>query len=213
MTTKKYAGLPYEDLVTKAMENQLLTRVQAGWKVLDLGISVGHAISPLAFAGLSILGVDKNLGALKFCRQEFDLAGIGELLTTANVDAFQFMATNTAKFNVVSMSDFLMFFTKTNAKRLIKSGYEALELGGLIWIVTKSANDDLYADVGRMRPIEPETYLIPVGCHGVSPVCFFRQGEIDDYLGSLGATVLYSSESENTVGGMVHTVLAMKEKK
>ncbi len=211
MTTLFYDDLPYDELVTDAMRNELLPRVKPNWSVLDLGISGGHAISPLAFAGLPITGVDTNLGALKFCQEEFGKAGIADRLTTAYMDAMQFLDTNTKKFNVVSMSDFLMFFKKTTAKSLIESAYGAVESGGLIWIVTKSTTDDLYSELSWMLPIEPDTYIIQAGCHGVSTVCFFQPGEVDEILQRLGATVLFSGESMNRVGGIVNTILARKE--
>ncbi len=47
MTTFIYADLPYDELVTDAMRNELLPRVKPNWSVLDLGIAGGHAISPL----------------------------------------------------------------------------------------------------------------------------------------------------------------------
>ena len=119
MTTLTYAGLPYQELVTDAMECELLPRVKTDGRVLDIGISRGHAISPLAFAGLSILGVDTNVGAQKFSHEEFDKAGFGDKLITAYMDAMQFLDTNTQKFDVVSMSDLLMFFAKTNNARYI----------------------------------------------------------------------------------------------
>lgn len=211
MTTLFYDDLPYDELVTDAMRNELLPRVKPNWSVLDLGIAGGHAISPLAFAGLPIMGVDTNLGALKLCQAEFGKAGIADRLTTVYMDAMQFLDTNTKKFDVVSMSDFLMFFTKTKAKALIESAYTAVEHEGLIWIVTKSTNDGLYSELGWMLPVEPDTYIIQAGCHGVSTVCFFRPGEVDEILTSLGATLLYSGESVNRVGGIVNTILARKE--
>ncbi len=212
MTTLYYAGLPFEELMSDAMQDELLPRVEAGGTVLDLGISTGHAISPLAVAGLSILGVDTNKGALKFCHQEFEKAGIADKLRTQHIDAMQFLDTNTEKFNVVSMTDFLMFFAKTKAIELIKSAYGAVKDNGQIWIVTKSTNDVLYEEVNWMQPIEEDTFLVSSGCHSYSMVCFFRPGEVDEILSNLGAEVLFSNESVNRVGGVVNTILAQKVK-
>ncbi len=155
--------------------------------------------------------MDTNVAALKFCQKEFENAGIVDRLTTAYMDAMQFLDTNARKFNLVSMSDFLMFFTKTKAKALVESAYEAVETGGLVWIVTKSTNDDLYSQLEWMSPVEPDTYIIQSGCLGLSTVCFFQPGEVDEILTSLGATLLYSGESVNRVGGIVNTILAKKE--
>ncbi len=211
MTTFTYAGLSYEELVTKTMRTELLPRLQSDWSALDIGIAAGHAISPVAFAGLSVLGVDINARSLKFCQEEFGKAGLGDKIETVKMDAMEFLDTNTEKFDVVSMSDFLMFFAITKAIELIKSAYDAVKDDGLIWIVTKSTNDGLYSELGWMLPVEPDTYIIQAGCHGVSTVCFFRPGEVDEILTSLGATLLYSGESVNRVGGIVNTILARKE--
>ncbi len=210
MTTFIYDDLPYDELVTDAMRNELLPRVKPNSSVLDLGISRGHAIAPLAFAGLTILGVDTNVVALRFCQEEFEVAGVADKLTTVNMDALRFLNTNTAKFDVVSMSDFLMFFAKTKAIELIKLAYGAVKDNGLIWIVTKSTNDGLYYQLSWMAPEEPETYIIQAGCRGMTTVCFFRPGEVDEMLQGLGATVLFSGESMNRVGGIVNTILAKK---
>lgn len=211
MTTLNYAGVPYEEIVSVALLDELLPRITPNWSVLDIGISAGHAISPLAFAGLNVTGVDINSRALSFCHKEFERAGIKNKLTTVNMDAMQFLDTNTKKFDVVCMADFLMFFTKTKAIELVSSAYRAVKKAGLMWIVTKSTNDDLFGQVSWMTPIDTDTFQIQSGCHGLSTICFFRPGEVDKLLRDLGFNVLFSGESVNRAGGVVNTILAKKE--
>ncbi len=205
-----YAGVGSDEIVTDVLRDEVLPLVEPGWTVLDIGMSAGHAISPFAFKGLNIFGVDKNRGALDFSHREFETAGIGDQLTTTAMDAMQFLDTNTRLFEVVSMTDFLMFSTKTKAIEFIKSAHKATMPNGLIWIISKSANDGLYYRMSVGERVDVDTYIVQSGCGGPSTLCFFWPGEIDALLQELGAKILYSDENVNRVGSVVNTVLARK---
>lgn len=188
----------------------LLPRLSAGQLALDLGIGAGHLCAPIAFAGLSITGVDSSF-RLATCQENFEDAGLGEKITTVSADALEFLKTNTQKFDLVIMSEILMFMLKSEGKEAIRLAYGALNLGGHLWIITKSTNDDFHQMlIGGGTVIESESYFYSSPCGGSGIASFYYPKEIDDLLKSLGASVVYSDETVNEKAGLSHIILAQK---
>ena len=208
---KVFDGYEYGDLGYPEMHQQLLPLLQPGGSALDVGFGTGHMCSPVAFAGLKIVGVDRNEYWLECARKAYIEAGLGELLTTVHADAFEYLQANTVKHNLVIMSDFLMFLPKTTGKEIIKLAYEALMPSGFIWITTMSTGDDCYSGMAEFQePIDDETFMSYSPCGGSGPMCFYFPLEIKKYLESMGAVVLYRDEAPNDVGGLFNIILAQK---
>ncbi|NCP47294.1 class I SAM-dependent methyltransferase [bacterium] len=167
--------------------------------------------SPVAFAGLRIVGLDRNLSWLEHAVEAFNEAGLGEQLTVVSADALEYMRTNITKFHLVIMSDFLMFQVKTAGKELIRLAYESLLPIGYIWITTLSTGDKFYSRmVASQEPIDEDTFMSYSHCGGSGPVCFYHPLEIENYLQTMGAKVIFQAETENTAGGIVNIILAQK---
>lgn len=211
MTNVTYAGYEFDDLGSPLMTEQLLPRLN-GVSVLDLGIGGGHAIVPLAISGMMITGVDISQDRLDFCMKAFKEVEMEEQLKVICSDALEFLEANTEKFNAVSMSDFLMFIPKTEGQKIVKLAYEALEPQGYIWVVALSTNNEVYFDLSRSVPIDTDTYMAYSHCNGSGPACFYHPNEIEEYLKSLGAKVVFSTEAENRAGAMVNIVLGQRMK-
>ena len=210
MNNSDFDGYAYGELGYPEMHQHLLPLLQPGQSALDIGFGTGHMCSPVAFAGLKIVGLDRNLTWLNHAVEAFAEAGLGEQLTVVCADALEYMQENKTKFHLVVMSDFLMFQIKTSGKTLIRLAYEALLPTGLIWITTLSTGDDFYSRmVAYQDPIDSDTFM-SYHCGGSGPVCFYHPLEIETYLQSMGAKVIFHTETENTAGGMVNIILAQK---
>ena len=204
-----YSGFGYNDLASPEMQSRLLPLLVRGQRALDLGISAGHASSPIALTGVHLTGVDTDENALVLCKQEFQKAGLGNKLTTVHMDAMQYLDTHSEKFDLVILSEFLMFFTRTKGVELIKSAVDKLKKGGLIWIVTKSTSDPYFGHLRRYEvEIDRNTYQTFTPCHGAGVVCFYEPLEINEVLKGICFEILFATEAENRVGAINNTVLA-----
>ena len=210
MTENVYDGYAYGDLGYPELFQHLLPLLKHDQSALDLGIGTGHESSVIAFAGLHITGVDRNPFLLGACREAYDEAEIGSQLTLVEMDALKYMRANSAKYDLVILSDFLMFLTKTDGKEILRLAYEALEASGYIWITTMSTGDDFYARMKHQREIDKETFMSHSHCGGSGPACFYFPGEIEAFLVSLGAKVVFGIETLNSSDGMFNIVLAQK---
>ena len=211
MDNRVFDGYPYGELGYPEMHQHLLPLLEAGQSALDLGFGTGHTCSPLAFAGLKIVGVDRNDGWLQYAEEAYFEAGLGGQLTLVSADALEYMRANQTKFNLVIMSDFLMFQVKTAGKELIRLAYDTLLPNGLIWITTLSTGDEFYSRMSQSQePIDADTFMSYSHCGGSGPVCFYHPLEIETYLQSMGAKIIFQTETENTAGGVVNIVLAQK---
>ena len=203
-----YAGFEYNDLASPEMQSRLLPLLTRGQRALNLGIAAGHASSPIALTGVHLTGVDTDARTLKFCNQEFQNVGLGALLTTVHMDAMQYLDTHDEKFDLVILSDFLMFFTKTKGVELIKSAVDKVQRGGLIWIVTKSTSDPYFGHLRRYDiEIDTHTYQTFTPCHGAGVICFYEPLEINKILKDMGFEILFASETENRAEAINNTVL------
>lgn len=203
-----YGGFEYNDLASKEMQSHLLPVLHRGQRALNLGISAGHASSPIALNGVHITGVDIDKWALELCEEEFQKVGLGNNLATVHMDAMEYLDTCDEKFDLVILSDFLMFFTKTKGIELIKSAVSKLKKGGLIWVVTKSTSDSYYGELqGYSVEIDKLTYQTFTPCHGSGVVCFYEPLEINEILKSFGVEVSFACESMNRVGAIKNVVL------
>lgn len=203
-----FGGYEYEDLGNVEMFEQLLPLVKPGRKVLDLGIGGGHPSAPLAFSGLLVTGVDSDRYQLERCLASYKEAGMSDQLVTVCSDALNFLETCTDKFDVVFMSDFLMFIKKTPSKQILKLAYTTLAPSGLMWIQTTSTTDERYEFFANSHdPIDEETFMAYSHCHGNTPFCFYKPGEIDGFLKLHGAKIIFSAEIESSVGSILNAVL------
>ncbi|KKT49635.1 MAG: hypothetical protein UW41_C0003G0002 [Candidatus Collierbacteria bacterium GW2011_GWC2_44_18] len=211
MDNRVFDGYSYGELGYPEMHQHLLPLLQPGQSTLDIGFGTGHMCSPVAFAGLRIVGLDRNLSWLEHAVEAFNEAGLGEQLTVVHADALEYTQANKTKFHLVIMSDFLMFQVKTAGKELIRLAYESLLSTGFIWITTLSTGDKFYSRmVASQEPIEEDTFMSYSHCGGSGPVCFYHPFEIETYLQSMGAKVIFQTETENTAGGIVNIILAQK---
>ncbi len=209
--SKIFADNKHGDLGYPEMREHLLPLIQAGQSALDLGIGTGPMTSPIAFAELSVTGVDSNKHRLSICQEAFAQANLKHLLTAIESDALEYMQTNTVKHHLVIMSDFLMFLTKTDGKEVIRLAYECLLPSGYIWITTMSTSDEWYGDISSTQePIDTDTFMAYSHCIGANPICFYHPMEIEEYLQSMGAKIIFQTEKENNAGGMVNIILAQK---
>lgn len=201
----------YGELGYPEMHKHLLPLIQPGQSALDIGFGTGHMCSPIAFAGLKIVGLDRNSNWLDRAVEAFNEAGLGEQLSVVKAEALEYMRANQTRFNLVIMSDSLMFQIKTSGKKLIRLAFESLLPGGYIWITTLSTTDDFHSSmVASQEPIDEDTFVSHSHCGGSGPVCFYHPLEIEVFLESMGARVIFRTETENTTGGIVNIVLAQK---
>lgn len=205
-----YGEYSLDEITDEKIEANLFPLIKAGQKALVLGINNGVACSPIAFQGLYITGVDINEYALVHCEDYFAEAGLSNLLTLFHADAIDFMQKNEDKYDLVLMTDFLMFFKKTEGKELIRLAYESLAPGGRVWIETTSTSDDCYGVVSCMRKIDDETFLCHTHCMGAMPFCFYHPMEIEKFFSSMGAEIIFRAEDQNMAGKVVNYVLAQK---
>jgi len=206
-----YDGYAYGDLGYPEMHTHLLPLISSGQTALDIGFGTGHTCSPVAFSGLKIDGVDRNGYWLDCAKDAFAEAGLGDLLNTIDSEALEFLKANTKKYDLVIMSDLLMFQTKTAGKMMIELAYGALQPNGLIWITTMSTRDHYYSRmVQSQNPIDDETFMAYSPCGGSGPMCFYFPTEIGSLLESYGAKMIFSTETESSAGGMVNIILAQK---
>ena len=210
---KDFGGYAYDELGYPQMHEILIPLLVPGKKALDLGIGTGHTSSSVAFAGLSITGVDINKWAINQCWENYEDAGLEGQLSTVCADASDFMSTlaKDNQFDLVIMSDFLMFLPKKQGRSLIVEAYKALKSGGLLWITTKSTGDYFFQEMSKgQEPVDDETFMANSHCSGSMPFCFYFPGEIEKMLEPLGARVLFSSETENSAGGLFNIILIQK---
>lgn len=208
---KTFDGYVYGTLGYPEMLQNLLPLLKQGQTALDLGIGTGHMCSPIAFAGLNITGVDSDQEWLTDCQEAFSEAELATQLTTVHSDALEYMQTNKASFDLVVLSDFLMFLTKTDGKEILKLAYEALNAGGYIWITTLSTNDDYFQNISQFQePVDAETFMAYSHCHGTNPICFYFPKEIENLLTSIGSEIIFRNETENRSGGLINIILAQK---
>lgn len=208
---KIYDGYEYGELGYPEMHQNLLPLLESGDSALDLGFGTGHTCSPIAFAGLTIDGVDRNGYWLEEAREAFIDAGLNDLLTTYELDALEFLQKNTKTYNLVTMSDFLMFLPKTKGKKVIELAFGALKKDGYIWIATMSTSDEYYPYMTRSQsPIDDETYMSYSPCGSSGLICFYFPLEIDAFLESMGGKVIFSKEVESDSSAMVNIVLVQK---
>jgi len=64
--------------------------------------------------------------------------------------------------------------------------------------------------VASQEPIDEDTFMSYSHCGGSGPVCFYHPLEIENYLQTMGAKVIFQAETENTAGGIVNIILAQK---
>lgn len=205
-----YGGYSLDEITDEKMIENLFPLICAGQKALVLGISTGVACSPVAFKGLHISGVDINEYALVMCESFFAEAGLSDLLTLYHIDAIEFMQKNEEKFDLVLMTDFLMFFRKTEGKELIRQAYECLSPGGCLWIETVSTSDDYFGIISCFQEIDSETFLYSTHCMGSMPFCFYYPMEIEKLLELMGAKVVFRAEDLNVAEKVVNFVLVQK---
>lgn len=212
MNTKVYDGYDVKDLGYIQLHNALVPLISRGQKVLDLGIAGGHSSSPVAFAGAEMVGVDINSDWLNRCRQAYQDAGLGDQLTTINMDIVQYLdQAPKDHFDVVILSDVLMFFAKSKAKEILAKAMKVLKPGGLLWVTTLSASDSRYQFfLSTHEPLEEDTFMTYTHCGGASTICYFRLTDVDPLFTDLGTTLYYRDEVENERGGVFLIVLAGK---
>lgn len=211
MKNKTYDGYAFGELGYPEMLENLLPLIQPGQTALDLGIGTGHMCSPIAFAGLSITGVDNNRQRLSYCLDAFAEAGLGQQITTVDSDALEYVRANCVNYDLVILSDFLMFLTKTDGKEILRFAYNALHPNGYLWITTMSTSDSFYASMSQSQdPIDAETFMAYSHCAGSNPMCFYFPMEIEKYLESMGAKIVFQAEAPNSSDGMFNIVLAQK---
>ncbi len=208
---KVYDDIAYGDLGYPELHEHLLPLLQPSQTVLDIGFGAGHMCSPVAFANLNIVGLDHNLYGLEHALKCFKEAGLDGLLTIVNAEALGYLQENVTKYNLVMMSDFLMFQRKTDGREMMRLAYDAVQPSGYIWITALSTGDAFYgAMIETQESIDEDTFLSYSPCGGAGPVCFYHPLEIEYFLQSLGAKIVFQTETMNSAGGMVNIILAQK---
>lgn len=213
MINNVFDGYQYGELGYPEMYENLLPLLVPGQTALDLGIGTGHTSSAVAFAGLMVTGVDINNWAIDECWKNYEEADLLGQLSTVVADATDYLAklSEDSKFDVVIMSDMLMFLLKTQGRSLIIEAFTVLKKGGLLWITTKSTGDYVYLEMSQwQKPVDDETFMAYSHCSGSMPFCFYFPGEIEKILEPYGAKVLFSSETENSAGGLFNIILIQK---
>ena len=208
---KVYDGYNVEGLGYPEMFTQLLPLISSVQRALDLGIGTGHLCSPVAFEGLQVVGVDKNEGSLTACKRLFGKAGLGNQLRTVTSDARNYLLSCREKYDLVMLSEILMFLKKADGKDLLKMSYDVLNANGFLWITARSTSDDFYFMLKEgFEPVDKDTFIAHSPCAGSTMVCFYSPGEIEGFLESIGGKVIFHTESINSAGGMTNIVLVQK---
>lgn len=210
MSNILYGGYSLDEITDKKMDEYLFPLIKAGQKALVLGIGNGVSTIPIALIGIHITGVDNSDFAIELSNYLFAEADMSDLLTAVRKDAIEFMQNNEEKFDLVIMTDFLMFFKKTDGKELIRQTYDCLSPGGYMWIETVSTSDDLHGAISCLKKIDEDTYLSYSHCMGYKPLCFYHPMEIEKYLKSMGAVIIFRTETENIAEKVVNLVFAQK---
>jgi 2-polyprenyl-3-methyl-5-hydroxy-6-metoxy-1,4-benzoquinol methylase len=210
-TDDTFDGYKFDKLGYSQMHEYLMPLLMPGMTALECGIGSGHTASPLGWAGLEIVGVDTDEHWLYACRELYNKHGLGENLKLVYKDIHEFLLICPDKFDVVMMSDVLMFIRKSEGREIVRLGYEALNPGGYMWITTVSTSDEMYYRMIQCQEqIDEQTYMAYSRCHGASPMCFWRPGELDELLSALGARVVYSHEGYNRADGVFVMLLVQK---
>lgn len=63
-------------------------------------------------------------------------AGLNSQLNLVHADALEYLRGNIVKYDLVFMSDLLMFIPKTSGTEIIRLAYGALSAKGYLWITT-----------------------------------------------------------------------------
>jgi 2-polyprenyl-3-methyl-5-hydroxy-6-metoxy-1,4-benzoquinol methylase len=206
-----YDEFDASELGYRQLFEQLLPLLVPGQTALDIGISAGHLCSPIAYAGLKITGVDIDERALNRCQELFVEANLSAP-KLVHSDAMTFLDTCVDKFDLVIMSDFLMFLAKTKGREVLRSAWSKINTGGLMWIATKSMNDHYFRYLSSFQaPIDEQTFVEYSHCHGSGPICFYSPEELKALIEDLGGEILSTDENENDRGGLSVIVLARKK--
>ncbi len=139
--------------------------IQHDWRCLDLACGFGNFLAYLRDSGIhTYTGIDTSAETTTVARKEF---GDGRVIL---IDAFEYLASDGDKFDLVSALDFLEHVSKSDLFRLLLMVNARQSLGGMLLIRTPNASG-LFGPAARYGDITHEICFTPASLSDVLSRC------------------------------------------
>ena len=130
--------------------------VEAGSPVVELGVGTGRIAVPTAAAGITVIGVDASEGMLAVCREQAELAGVGELLDLRVGDLRAPPVDERVRLVTCPFRAYLHLHTDADRLTALRAARELLvPEGRLVFDVFEPGADDIADTHGRWLEREP----------------------------------------------------------
>jgi SAM-dependent methyltransferase len=131
-------------------------RTVAPGPVVELGVGTGRIAVPIAAAGIRVVGVDSSPGMLAVCREQAELAGVGDLVELHLGDLREPPLAEQVGLVLCPFRSYLHLHTDEQRLRALRAARELLVDGGrLIFDVFAPGADDVAETHGRWLEREP----------------------------------------------------------
>jgi SAM-dependent methyltransferase len=127
--------------------------------VVELGVGTGRIAVPIAAAGIRVIGVDSSPGMLEVCREQAEIAGVGELVELHLGDLRNPALAERVELVLCPFRSYLHLHTDEERLGALRAARELLVDGGkLIFDVFAPGEDDITDTHGRWLEREPEIF-------------------------------------------------------
>jgi SAM-dependent methyltransferase len=147
---------PWSRSVTEDVAFYVEEAVEAGSPVVELGVGTGRIAVPTAAAGITVIGVDASEGMLAVCREQAELAGVGELLDLRVGDLRAPPVDERVRLVTCPFRAYLHLHTDADRLTALRAARELLvPEGRLVFDVFEPGADDIADTHGRWLEREP----------------------------------------------------------
>jgi len=150
---------PWSRSVTEDVPFYLAEARRAGGPVVELGVGTGRIAVPIAAGGIGVIGVDSSAGMLEVCREQAELAGVGELVDLRLGDLREPPVEERVPLVLCPFRSYLHLHSERDRVRALEAA-GGLFLPGrrLVLDVFAPAADDIAETNGRWLQREPGIY-------------------------------------------------------
>lgn len=150
---------PWSVSVTEDVSFYVDLAVEAGGPVVELGVGTGRIAVPTAATGIAVIGVDSSRGMLGVCREQAELAGVGQLVDLRLGDLRDPPVPERVRLVTSPFRSFLHLGDDEDRLAGLRAARRLLLPGGrLAFDVFEPSKEDIEATHGRWLEREPSIF-------------------------------------------------------